>query len=123
MLIKVLEYVRYESDGWTWLAHQVRDPSWEEIEAAVRRLDQSQYPFLFLRLHEDVSDEEQLEVLRQMHAELQPRLRLPVAPTSSARALRRALGRPFKIGLIRSALELALRRIESSAPAHANGPS
>jgi HEAT repeat protein len=35
-------------------------------------------------------------------------------------ALRRALGRPFKIGLIRSALELALRRIESTAKAHAD---
>src|SRR5262249_36346535 len=29
--------------------------------------------------------------LRKMHAELQPRLRLPVSPTTSARALRRAL--------------------------------
>src|SRR5436305_14443398 len=28
-------------------------------------------------------DEGQLEVLRKLHAELQPRLRLPVAPTSS----------------------------------------
>jgi hypothetical protein len=35
--------------------------------------------------------EEQLGALRKMHAELQPRLRLPVAPTSSQRALRRAL--------------------------------
>jgi HEAT repeat protein len=38
-------------------------------------------------------------------------------------ALQRALDRPFKIGLVRSAVELALRRIESSAPAHADGPS
>jgi hypothetical protein len=37
-------------------------------------------------------DEEQLKVLREMHAELQPRLRVPVALTSSRRALRRALG-------------------------------
>src|SRR4051794_4364723 len=37
-------------------------------------------------------DEDQLEVVRKLHAELQPRLRLPVAPTASRRALRRALG-------------------------------
>ncbi len=38
-------------------------------------------------------------------------------------ALRRGLGRPFKIGLVHSALELALLRIESSAPVQAYGPS
>jgi hypothetical protein len=38
-----------------------------------------------------VADEGQIQRLSDLHAELKPRLRLPVASTSSARALRRAL--------------------------------
>jgi hypothetical protein len=36
-------------------------------------------------------DDDQLESVRTLHAELQPRLRIPVLQTSSVRALRRAL--------------------------------
>ncbi|HWG43328.1 MAG TPA: hypothetical protein VN688_11125 [Gemmataceae bacterium] len=38
-----------------------------------------------------LADEEQLEILRRLHAELAPQLRVRVEPTSSLRALRRAL--------------------------------
>jgi hypothetical protein len=38
-----------------------------------------------------LANEEQLAVLRDLEATLQPRLRVPVEPTSSARVLRRAL--------------------------------
>jgi hypothetical protein len=63
VLIKVLEYVTYESDGWTWRSDEVLDPPWEEVEAALRRLDRFGYPFLFLRLRPDVPDDERLEVM------------------------------------------------------------
>jgi hypothetical protein len=38
-----------------------------------------------------VAGAEEVEVLRRLHADLAPRLRAPVYPTTSARALRRAL--------------------------------
>jgi hypothetical protein len=38
-----------------------------------------------------LADVEQVGVLRQLHEDLNPRLRVPVQPTSSARVLRRAL--------------------------------
>jgi hypothetical protein len=38
-----------------------------------------------------LADDEQVHVLQQMYADLNPQLRVPVAPTSSARTLRRAL--------------------------------
>jgi hypothetical protein len=63
VLIRVLEYITYEDDGWTWRPHEVADPSWEQIEAAVRRLDRFRHPFLFLRLREDMPDEDRLEVM------------------------------------------------------------
>jgi hypothetical protein len=43
------------------------------------------------RLRPWLVDEEQLRVLERLHAELAPRLRLPVEPASSDRVLRRAL--------------------------------
>jgi hypothetical protein len=49
-------------------------------------------------------DEEQLEVVRKLHDELRPRLRVEVSATSSARALRRALHE------LRASLELFNRR-------------
>jgi hypothetical protein len=38
-----------------------------------------------------LADDEQLRALADLHAALQPRLRVPVEPTASARALRRAM--------------------------------
>jgi hypothetical protein len=43
------------------------------------------------RLRPWLADDAQLDVLRQLHAALEPRLRAPMAPTSSPRVLRRAL--------------------------------
>lgn len=63
MRVKVLEYVTYEEDGWTWRSQEVPDPSWEQVEAAIRRLDRFRHPFLFLRLRAEVADEERLEVM------------------------------------------------------------
>jgi hypothetical protein len=63
MLVKVLEFVTYEDDGWTWQSHEILDPSWEQVEAAIRRLDRFGHPFLFLRLREDVPDDERLDVM------------------------------------------------------------
>jgi hypothetical protein len=43
------------------------------------------------RLQPWLTNDEQIEVLRQLYAVLEPRLRLPVEPTFSKRQLRRAL--------------------------------
>ncbi len=37
-----------------------------------------------------LADDDQLDMLRRLHDELRPALRVPVAPTASARALRRS---------------------------------
>jgi hypothetical protein len=39
-----------------------------------------------------VADSEQIEILRQLYDQLQPRLRLPIPPTCSQRVLRHSLG-------------------------------
>jgi hypothetical protein len=48
MHVKVLDYVVYSTDGRSWHTEKVKDPSWEQIEQAVRRLDRYHHPFLFL---------------------------------------------------------------------------
>ena len=57
-----------------------------------------------------LADERQLAQLEQMHAELAPTLRMPVAPTSSQRRLRAALIE------LRDSIELFNRRWESYLP-------
>src|SRR5437879_553052 len=61
-------------------------------------------------------DEEQLVRLEQMHTELAPKLRIPVAPTSSQRRLRAALVR------LRESIERFNRRWQSYVPTVDLGP-
>ena|SRR5581483_3160653 len=56
MKVKILEWVVYEKDGWTWKSVEKYNPSWAEIEASIRRLDQFCFPFVWLKLADD--DEE-----------------------------------------------------------------
>ncbi len=46
----------------------------------------------WLRLRPLLADADQLEILRELHATLEPRLRVQIEPTASLRALRRSLG-------------------------------
>lgn len=48
MRAKLLDVTIYDDDGWTWRTEEVRNPTWDEIEAAIRRLDRFRYPFVWL---------------------------------------------------------------------------
>jgi hypothetical protein len=70
MHVRVLETWSYESDGRRSEPEKVTEPTWDQIEAAIRRLDGQQNPILFLWASDDPArqmlDEfsERLEVLR-----------------------------------------------------------
>jgi hypothetical protein len=38
----------YEENGWTWRTELVPNPTWDDVEAAIRRLDCRRYPFVWL---------------------------------------------------------------------------
>lgn len=48
MYVQCLDYVEYGPTGWGWKSHKLSNPSWEEIEQAIRRLERFQFPFLHL---------------------------------------------------------------------------
>jgi hypothetical protein len=45
---KLLQVTIYMADGWTWHTEQIRNPTWNDVDAAVRRLDRFHYPFVWL---------------------------------------------------------------------------
>jgi len=47
MHAKVLSFVVYKSH-WEWRHEDISLPTWEQIEAAIRRLDKFHYPFIYL---------------------------------------------------------------------------
>src|SRR5258707_1203541 len=76
MHVQVLEYIEYpDGNKEPYRSHSVLYPSWEEIEAAIRRLDQHRFPFLFLwpttdeALHEITGACEECEVFEVMGGE------------------------------------------------------
>jgi hypothetical protein len=46
--VKLLEVTIYEDDGWTWRTERAPNPTWDDVEAAIRRLDRFRCPFIFL---------------------------------------------------------------------------
>ena len=52
MLIKQLEVIVYPQPGYKSHEELKDDPDWPEIDAAIRRLDRHEYPFLELYLAE-----------------------------------------------------------------------
>jgi hypothetical protein len=56
MKVELLDVTIYEDDGWTWRTERIRNPSWDEVEAAIRRLDRFRYPFVWLFQNADVED-------------------------------------------------------------------
>jgi hypothetical protein len=61
--MRTLEITEYEPDGWTNHTSVVADPSWEQIEAAVRRLDTSRRPFVKLFLDSAVPDDDYVTIM------------------------------------------------------------
>lgn len=62
MLIKRLDVPHYH-DAWNWEMEVVSAPGWEQIEAAIRRLDRFHYPWVWLRLTEDEGNTDCLTVM------------------------------------------------------------
>jgi hypothetical protein len=58
MKVTLLDVTIYEADGWTWRTEQVRNPTWNAVERAVRRLDRFRYPFIWLYRRSDVDREQ-----------------------------------------------------------------
>jgi len=44
----LLRVTIYDDDGWTWQTEEIREPTWADIEVAIRRLDRFHYPFVWL---------------------------------------------------------------------------
>ena len=53
MRVQRLDITIYESDGWKWRTEEVRYPSWEDVETAIRQLDRYRYPHVWLFLNAD----------------------------------------------------------------------
>ena len=53
MHVKWLDYTVYGPTGWGWKSHEVPNPSWDEVEQAIRRLDRFEYPHVLLWAAED----------------------------------------------------------------------
>jgi hypothetical protein len=48
MRVQLMCVTLYDDDGWTWRTEEVRNPTWETVEATIRRLDRFRYPFVWL---------------------------------------------------------------------------
>jgi hypothetical protein len=60
----VLEITEYPPPGNSgYQTHVVRDPSWEEIESAIRDLDHYCFPFIFMGLRDECCGEYCMSVL------------------------------------------------------------
>jgi hypothetical protein len=94
---------RYDAPAYVRRARQVQD-AFDTLTACCRRQRQQWLAMVCLRLanlralagqwttlRPWLANDDQLDVLAQLHADLAPRLRAPVETTSSARILRRGL--------------------------------
>jgi hypothetical protein len=50
MLAYKLEVVVYPDAGYSWHSEVITDPTWEQIENAIRDLDRAEYPFIHICL-------------------------------------------------------------------------
>jgi hypothetical protein len=56
MFIKLMQVFNYQDDGWGCKTIEFRNPSWHEMETAVRRLEKFRYPFIWFYCSGDVSE-------------------------------------------------------------------
>ena len=59
MLVRLLQATIYREDGWTWWTEDIPDPTWDDIEASIRRLDRYCHPFVML-FREPYAEEDEL---------------------------------------------------------------
>ena len=57
MPIKLMKVFEYDDTGWNCQEKNVRNPSPDDMEAAVLRLNKFQFPFVWFFLSEDVRDD------------------------------------------------------------------
>lgn len=53
MEVKLIHVTVYDGGGWTWRSEDIRNPTWDDVETAIRRLDRFHYPFVGLFLSTD----------------------------------------------------------------------
>lgn len=58
MFIQQMQATVYPPDGSHWLTETTKHPSWEAVEAAIRRLDRNRFPFIWLFCEADAADTE-----------------------------------------------------------------
>lgn len=63
MLVKVLQITEYGKSGASCESKEIKDPSWPDIEAAIRRLDKYCYPFIWLFLQYDTEDLPEFQIM------------------------------------------------------------
>ena len=56
MPIRCLSFVEYGDTGWGWHLEEDRDPAWDDVRAAVRRLDKFRYPWVWLFIGDNDED-------------------------------------------------------------------
>lgn len=57
MQVHRLDVTIYAEDGWTWRTERIRNPGWNDIEVAIRRLDRVHYPFVWLFQNADADED------------------------------------------------------------------
>jgi hypothetical protein len=65
MLAKSLYLTEYDETGWNPQSQLVANPTWEQIDASIRRLDKFSFPFvwIYLRPDADPQDVPEFEVI------------------------------------------------------------
>ena len=63
MPVKVLHIIEYEDAGGPWHTRDIVDPTWDLIEAAIRRLDKCLWPAIWLFLTADKDEVPDFEVM------------------------------------------------------------
>jgi hypothetical protein len=63
LAIKVLEITIYPPSGWGYKTYRTRNPTWEQVEVAIRALDHHCMPFIFMGLREECVGEDCMSVL------------------------------------------------------------
>jgi hypothetical protein len=57
MKVHLLHVTIYDAAGWKWRTERIRNPSWDDIELAIRCLDRFCYPFIWLWQDPDIDDD------------------------------------------------------------------
>jgi hypothetical protein len=55
--VHLLDVTIYDDKGWPWRTERIRNPTWDDIELAIRRLDRFCYPFVWLFQDVDATED------------------------------------------------------------------